>query len=143
MSNPEENVIVDAQVEETLAEEVTTLEDGVEVEASANPEPSEELLADDSEVSLSEEVLAPAEDLAVDDVITAEDLESNPELADVGIEVGTKGEVVKFLGQDVLSAKVVVLNGKNYIDVTIADGSSYKTPIDAASKELLAIAQNS
>lgn len=150
MSNPEENVIVDAPVaEEVVVEEVVAEEvnDGVEL---SNPEveqptdaPVEEVETVEETVPLSDESLAPAEDLSLDNVITQEDLDAHPELADAGVEVGTVGKVIKFMGKNVVSAKVVVINNKNYVQVTLDDTTTYNSPIDSVSKDLLELAQNS
>lgn len=104
---------------------VEELNDGVELNNPEAPKPTpEEIL--DTEITVDQE-----------------DLDAHQELADAGVTVGTKGEVITFMGKPVVAAKVVALNGKNYVEVTLDDATSYKSPIDSVSKELLALAQNS
>ena len=145
--NPEENVVVDAPVvEETVAEEVTVDAPVEDLPLSDKAlEPATELTGEASDPleDAVEEKPTPEEVLETEVVVDQEDLDAHPELADAGIEVGTVGKVVTFMGKPVVAAKVVAINGKNYVEVTLDDTTTYNSPIDSVSKELLELAQNS
>lgn len=125
MSNDENQVIPDASEE---AQGATPSDTGAQGEApadSVDESPSADTETDSVEAT-------PPDD--TDD--TPEP--SNDEPVAEPEEEKPKDGILRFQGKKVVKAKSVEINGRTLVEVTTDDNAVYRTPIGAASKELVA-----